>query len=110
MKKLIFILLCVSLAIVFSVSVLAQSGEEDISISDTTSNEQLQNAGIAYCPFAQDDKAGCWLLGDDGSKTGYSNPPGCCQFKQLQSQTVSSQDEGDSASAPSQIQRGCCWR
>lgn len=110
MKKLIFVVLFVSLAIVLSVSVLAQSGEEDVSVSDTTANEQLQGEAVAFCPYAPDGWAGCCILGYDGSTTGSNNPPGCCRYYQPQSAPTVTPDAGDSASAPAQIRRGCCWR
>jgi hypothetical protein len=110
MKKLILVLIFVSLAIVFSVSVMAQSDTEDIIVSDVTANEQLQNAGVAYCPFGQSGQAGCYLLGDDGLKTSNSYPIGCCQTSQLQPPPEPTPDEGNSAGTVTQVRRGCCGR
>ena len=110
MKKLIFVVLFLSLAIAFSLSVLAQSGEEDISIPNATANEQLQDEAVASCPFAQDGRAGCYILGYDGSQNGNDLSRSCCQSYQFQSPPEVSLDEGGSDSAPSQIQGGCCSR
>jgi len=108
MKKLILVVLFLSLAIVFSLSVMAQSGQEDVSVPDTTADEQLQDEAVAYCPFAQDGQAGCYIPGYDGSQNGNDRSYSCCQSDQFQSPPEVSLDEGGSDSAPSQIQGGCC--
>jgi hypothetical protein len=108
MKKLILVVLFLSLAIVFSLSVMAQSGQEDVSVPNTTANEQLQDEAVAYCPFAQDGQAGCYIPGYDGSQDGNDRSRSCCQSDQFQSPPEVSLDEGGSDSAPSQIQGGCC--
>ncbi len=110
MKKLILVVLFLSLTIVFSLSVMAQSGQEDVSVPNTTANEQLQDEAVAYCPSAQDGRAGCYILGYDGSQDGNDRSRSCCQSYQFQSPPEVSLDEGGSDSAPSQIQRGCCGR
>lgn len=108
MKKLMLVVLFLSLAIVFSLSVMAQSGQEDVSVPDTTADEQLQDEAVAYSPFVQDGQAGCYILGCDGSQNGNDRSRSCCQSYQFQSPPEVSLDEGSSDSAPSQIQGGCC--
>ena len=103
MKKLLLALVFVSLAAVFSVSVLAQSDTEDIIVSDTATGEQLQDEGTVYCPYNQAD---CCLTGYTGAQSGTGYPAGCCLSPQFQP----TPDTGDSTGTPSQIRRGCCWR
>jgi hypothetical protein len=103
MKKLLLALIFISLAAVFSVSVMAQSDTEDIIVSDVAAGEQLQDEGTVYCPFNQ---AGCCLTGYDSAQSGTGYPAGCPLSPRFQSPP----DEGDSTGTSSQIRRGCCWR
>jgi hypothetical protein len=107
MKKLILALIIVSLAIVFSVSVMAQSDTQDIIVADVAASEQLQNAGAVYCPYNQ---TGCCLIGYNSAQTGTGYPAGCCLSPQIQPPPELNPDEGDSTGTSGQIRRGCCWR
>jgi len=110
MKKAILILGFVVLAVVYSLSAMAQTAPGDVNVLDAATGQQLQNEAGLYCPFPQYGQGGCHFVDSDGVTAEGNSAPGCCRVDQLQSQTDSASSEGDTTSAPSQVRRGCCGR
>jgi len=107
MKKTIFVLLAIALVIGFTVSAMAQSGQENINASEPVTGETSRNPAAVDCPFAPDGGTGCCLQGYDGPATGSSHPGSCCRVSPSGSASESTQN---AAAASSQVQRGCCVR